>query len=322
MGKHRAGAAASINRSLTRLQAQKPATLADSVGDTIKLVDGRRLGWAEFGDPQGLPLFYFHGFPASRLEGKLIEGAALRNGIRVIASDRPGYGISDFQPGRRLLDWPCDVKALADRLSIDRFMVLGVSGGGPYALACAHAMEPRLRAVGVVCGLGPVFEPWARSSLPWPARLGFGLARRSKRLLRLVYGGATAWVIKHRPEALRRLLTSSAPEADSSVLRQPEINQILFDSAREALRQGPEGALWDFIAYAHPWGFRPQDIRPRVQLWHGEADALVPPAHGRYFATALPNAAAKFLPDEGHFSLPVKHMDMILRALASDRAES
>ncbi len=256
------------------------------------------------------------------MEGKLIEGAALRNGIRVIASDRPGYGISDFQPGRRLLDWPCDVKALADRLSIDRFMVLGVSGGGPYALACAHAMAPRLRAVGVVCGLGPVFEPWARSSLPWPARLGFGLARRSKRLLQFVYGGATAWVIKHRPEALRRLLTSSAPEADSSVLRQPEINQILFDSARESLRQGPEGALWDFIAYAHPWGFRPQDIRPRVQLWHGEADALVPPAHGRYFATALPNAAAKFLPGEGHFSLPVKHMDMILRALASDRAES
>ena len=237
MGKHRAGAAASINRSLTRLQAQKPATLADSVGDTIKLVDGRRLGWAEFGDPQGLPLFYFHGFPASRLEGKLIEGAALRNGIRVIASDRPGYVISDFQPGRRLLDWPCDVKALADRLSIDRFMVLGVSGGGPNALACAHAMEPRLRAVGVVCGLGPVFEPWARSSLPWPARLGFGLARRSKRLLRLVYGGATAWVIKHRPEALRRLLTSSATEADSSVLRQPEINQILFDSAREPGRR-------------------------------------------------------------------------------------
>ncbi len=177
---------ASINRSPKRPQAQKPATLADSVGDTITLVDGRRLGWAEFGDPQGLPLFYFHGFPASRLEGKLIEAAALRNGIRVIASDRPGYGISDFQPRRRLLDWPCDVKALADRLSIDRFMILGVSGGGPYALACAHAMAPRLRAVGVVCGLGPVFEPWARSSLPWPTRLGFGLARRSKRLLRFV----------------------------------------------------------------------------------------------------------------------------------------
>jgi len=118
---------ASINRSLKRPQAQKPATLAESVGDTIKLVDGRPLGWAEFGDPQGLPLFHFHGFPASRLEGKLIEAAALRNAIRVIASDRPGYGISDFQSGRRLLDWPCDVKALADRLSIDRFMVLGVS---------------------------------------------------------------------------------------------------------------------------------------------------------------------------------------------------
>jgi len=295
--------------------------LADSVGDTIKLVDGRRLGWAEFGDPQGLPLFYFHGFPASRLEAKLIEAAAVRNGIRVIAPDRPGYGNSDFQPGRRLLDWPCDVEAVADRLSIDRFMVLGASGGGPYALACAHAIAPRLHAVGLVCGLGPVYEPWARSAMPWPARLGFGTARRSKSLLRLVYGGLTTWVIKQRPETLRRLLTSSAPEADSSVLRQPEISQILFDSAREALRQGPEGALWDFIAYAHPWGFKPQDIRPHVQLWHGEADALVPAAHGRYFATTLPNAAAKFLPGEGHFSLPIKHMDRILRGLAGDHTE-
>ncbi|MGH6634747.1 MAG: alpha/beta fold hydrolase [Gammaproteobacteria bacterium] len=296
--------------------------MADSIGDTIKLADGRQLGWAEFGDPQGLPLFYFHGFPASRLEGKLIEAAALRNGIRVIAPDRPGYGISDFQPGRRLLDWPCDVEALADCLRIDRFIVLGMSGGGPYALACAHTMAPRLRTVGVVCGLGPVFEPWARRSMHWPARLGFGLARRSKRLLRFAYGGVTAWVIKQRPETLRRLLTSSAPEADSSVVRQPEINQILFDSAREALRQGPEGALWDFIAYAHPWGFEPQDIRCRVQLWHGKADALVPPAHGHYFATELPNVVADFLPGEGHFSLAIKHTDLILRALASDRAES
>ncbi|MGH8659606.1 MAG: alpha/beta fold hydrolase [Gammaproteobacteria bacterium] len=175
--------------------------------------------------------------------------------------------------------------------------------------------------MGVVGGLGPVFEPWARKSMRWPARLGFELARRSERLLRFAYGGPTAWVIKQWPEALRRLLTSSAPEADRSVLLQPEINQILFDSAREALRQGTEGALWDFIAYAHPWGFEPQGIRSRVQLWHGEADALVPPAHGRYFATELPNVAADFVPGEGHFSLPIKHSDLILRALASGRAE-
>ncbi len=101
------------------------------------------------------------------------------------------------------------------------------------------------------------------------------------------------------------------------MLRQPEINQILFDSAREALRQGPEGALWDFIAYAHPWGFEPQGIRCRVQLWHGAADALLPPAHRRYFATELPNVAADFVPGEGHFSLPIKHSDLILRPLAS-----
>ena len=102
---------------------------------------------------QGLPLFYIHGLPASRLEGKLIEAAALGNGIRVIAPDRPGYGISDFQPGRRLLDWPCDVKALADRLSINRFMVLGVSGGGPYALACLWRIPNSRRIYTLIAAL-------------------------------------------------------------------------------------------------------------------------------------------------------------------------
>ena len=182
---------------------QKPATLADSVCDTIKLVDGRRLGWAEFGDPQGLPLFSFHFLPRPAWRVSLIEGAALRNGIRVIGVGPPRVRDLRFPTRKAPARLALRCQGAGDRLSIDRFMVLGVSGGGPYALACAHAMEPRLRAVGVVCGLGPVSSLGPGVPLPWPARLGFGLAR-SKRLLRLFYGGATAWVIKHRPEALRR----------------------------------------------------------------------------------------------------------------------
>ena len=104
------------------------------------LPDGRSLGYAAYGDPQGKPLFFFHGFPSSRLEAQFTEGVAGRLGARIIAIDRPGFGRSDFKKERRIRDWPDDVLALADALGIDRFAVLGVSGGGPYAAACAHVL--------------------------------------------------------------------------------------------------------------------------------------------------------------------------------------
>ena len=124
----------------------------------IRLADGRRLGYAEYGDPEGKPLFYCHGFPASRLEAALLDPSARKAGVRVVAADRPGCGLSDFQPDRRIGDWPGDVVELAGALGIDRFAVVGVSGGGPYALACARKIPQRLTAAAVVCGLGPVGE--------------------------------------------------------------------------------------------------------------------------------------------------------------------
>lgn len=124
---------------------------------SLVLPDGRLLGYAEFGHPTGSPLLYFHGFPMSRLEGWMTDKVARRQHIRVISVDRPGYGLSTFQPHRRITDWPADVQALASQLDISRFAVLGMSGGGPYALACAHSLpQEMLSAVGVMCGAPPV----------------------------------------------------------------------------------------------------------------------------------------------------------------------
>lgn len=279
------------------------------------LKDGRRLGYAEYGDLQGEPLFYCHGFPASRLEARIIDAAAKQTQWRLIAIDRPGYGLSDFKPSRCLLDLPDDMAELATALGVSSFSLLGISGGGPYALAGAWKIPSRLRQIGIVNGLGPVYTPWAVQDMKWPARLGFGLAKSAPWLLPLIYGGIVARALYWFPRAAQSLLTVSAPEADSLVLKRSDIEACLLASMREALRNGPRGALLDFKLYAHPWGFRLADIHPQIHLWQGEADATVPLSHARYLAKTLPSAQPCYFPGEGHFSLPVNYMNHILSTL-------
>ena len=288
-----------------------------SVDNRIVLHDGRRLGYAEYGDPHGKPLIYFHGFPSSRLEAALCHAVFRRRHFRVIAVDRPGYGLSDFQPERRISDWPDDVVELAGLLGIEQFALLGVSGGGPYALACAWKIPQRLTAVGVVCGLGPVYHYEVLRAMRWHARLAFTLARKSHRLLSLVYGGIPSSVVLACPELAYRWLTTMGSPADQEVLRRREVKMRLLASLRESLRQGPEGVLRDAVLYAHDWGFPIEDIEMSVDLWHGEIDRIVPRYHADVIAGTLARGRLRMIPDEGHFSLPMKHCDAILEDIAS-----
>lgn len=294
--------------------------MANITNQYITLKDGRRLGYAEYGDLQGQPLFYFHGFPASRLEAQIIAAAAERNQWHVIAPDRPGYGLSDFKPKRRIVDWPDDVVELAEALNIDRFSLLGMSGGGPYALVCAWKIPSRLLGVGIMGGLGPVYETWVTRQMKWPARLGFGLAKRAPWLLPLIYGGIMARILRRSPRMMQSLLTISAPAADHSVLERPDIEKIILASMQDALRCGSQGALLEFKLYAHPWGFPLEEISPKIDLWQGEADATVPVSHARYLEQAIPQTEAHYFPNEGHFSLPINCSDRILCALRERRS--
>lgn len=282
----------------------------------ITLRDGRTLGYDEYGDPEGKPLLYCHGFPASRLEAELTATAAARIGVRTIAADRPGFGVSDVKPGRTILDWADDVTELADALGFDRFPILGVSGGGPYALACARRIPRRLTAVGIVGALGPLAGTGLLAGMRWPARLFFGLARRSPGLLRLVLKDLLGPFLRKQPAATMSLLSVAAPAADRTVLARPEVKRILAASMKEAFRDGVRGAMAELDLYIRPWGFVPAEVFETVHLWHGTADATVPPAHGRYLAAALPHCRAAFVAGEGHFSLPLEHTEEILRALA------
>lgn len=278
-----------------------------SMGEQVTLPDGRRLGYACYGEPDGFPVFYFHGCPGSRLEASLICAAAARQGVRVIAVDRPGYGLSQPKADRRLLDWPDDVAALAAQLGLERFSILGASGGGPYAQACALRLEGGLHRIGLAAGLAPFGEGRQRFTM----RLGLLLARATFPLIytllppfaRRYPGGMVATVA--------RLL--SAP--DRLILRRPEIAAVFQNSLREAFRQGGLGAHRDMTLYGHPWGFDLREIGRSVTLWHGEEDRLLLPWMCRQQAEALPHAIAHFVPGEGHFSLPINGADEMLRHL-------
>jgi pimeloyl-ACP methyl ester carboxylesterase len=145
--------------------------------NVLRLKDGRMLGYAEYGDPSGTPVFAFHGFPGSRITFRIADDAARRRGVRIIAPDRPGMGLSTFQPGRNLLDWPQDVGELADALGIDRFAVAGVSGGGPYVAACAFALRARVTVAAIISGIGPLRRGEDTKGMLPTNRLIFGAQR-------------------------------------------------------------------------------------------------------------------------------------------------
>jgi pimeloyl-ACP methyl ester carboxylesterase len=284
---------------------------------TVRLGDGRLLGYAVYGDPRGRPLFYFHGFPGSRFEAALAHTAAARLGIRLIAPDRPGFGLSTLKPRRSLLDWPADVAALADALGVTRFAVLGVSGGGPYALACASALPERLAATGLVAPLGPLEALPPGAAVTPLVQLVLANAARAPWLLGMFWSLAAAG-IRLGAGTILRAIAARLPPADRAALARNEVRQALVRSLRESARQGGAGGAREMHLYGSDWGVSWSAIRLPVRLWHGEADTVVPPAMGRYYAHALPHCEASFLPNEGHYSLPLGHIDRILRALATD----
>src|SRR5215471_3904851 len=153
-------------------------TTTNTTDKVFRLRDGRVLGYAEYGDPRGKPVFFFHGLPGSRRQRHPDDSIAIELGARIITVDRPGYGLSEFQPGRTLLDWPGDVAQLADGLHLDQFAAIGLSGGGPYLLSCAYTMPERITSASVISGMGPVESPEARKGMLGAMRLGLGLARR------------------------------------------------------------------------------------------------------------------------------------------------
>lgn len=288
--------------------------MTDAESQTMTLPDGRTLGYAEHGDPDGTPIFYFHAFPGSRIEARLFDEAAAKHKARLIAVDRPGMGLSDFMRNRRVVDWPKDVAALADHLGVDKFVDAGVSGGGPYSAVCARVLPERVEKAVLLAGIGPMHAPGATKGMSTQNKMLFLVSKYAPAVAG-IFIVVMAMQSSNRERVMKQISESASPE-DKLVLEQrPELADLLYDSTLEALRQGTRGARHELYLYSRRWGFRLDRIEVPVLLWHGEKDKNVPPSMGRYQAEKIPNCTATFLPNEGHMGCIANHLDDVFSAV-------
>jgi len=282
--------------------------------ESVKLSDGRSLSFARFGDPSGKPVFYFHGFPGSRLEPQSNHDAFLKAGIQLLALDRPGIGHSTRKNKRKLLDWPDDVVEIAKIIKLEKFSILGVSGGGPYALACARAIPGYLNKVTVACGLGPIDAPNATSGMMLSNRVLFRYGKFFPPVLHL----STFLMVRQlssKPAKGLKKFVEGLPEPDRLVLSKTDAQDFVAASAVEGVRQGSGPLLEEIGIYSRSWGFKLEDLNVPVSLFQGEVDIDVPASMARHQASLIPDCEINLYPNDGHFSLLVNHIDEIIASL-------
>ncbi|PGH02387.1 hypothetical protein GX51_04695 [Blastomyces parvus] len=299
--------------------------LDNDTSDTLTLPDGRKLGYAQYGSLTGRPILYQHGLPGSRIEAAAFDELGQKYEARIIATDRPGYGWSSPHPDRTLLDHPKDLECLAEHLGLEEYCVLGISGGGPYALACAMALpRDKLKCVSIVCGLGPPdigmsgadFVHWVGFTFGWryarPIFIRWFFQREPAARLDLSD--------EERLELTQQLVAKSeatAHESDLKVFKDMDFLRLYLRSARESYAQGFDWVTQDGRLVASDFGFRIEDIRPDlpVQLWYGKHDRFVPLNHGEQIAARLGERAHLRVEDESHAGVSQNLKEEILKAL-------
>ena len=285
--------------------------------ESITLADGRALAWVAFGPVDGRPVLYCHGFPSTGLEAAFVEEAAHAAGARVLAPDRPGYGRSDHAPGRTLTDWVDDAVALLDHHGTETAPVIGFSGGGPYALACAWRRPERFARVATFGALDWLADLGSEADMAALSQVSIRLARRFPPAQAAIFR-LLAILIRIAPQTLFSLLSAGHCPADRAVFRDPRARSRWTRALHDSVMQGAVGAITELRLYVSQRPFALHDVEVPVELWHGLDDTVVPSRHGERLASALPQCEARFLADEGHFSTPVKAIAGALERMVAD----
>ena len=269
---------------------------------TAKARDGRTLAFVQRGAEDGVPVIVCHGTPGSRRSRHPDPEMYRRHGVRMVAYDRPGYGASDPNIGRSVADAASNIEAIADELGLDRFAVVGGSGGAPHALACGALLEERVLRVGALVTPAPsdtddfdFYEGLAEVNVR-----EFGAAVQGREAIE-AFIQPYVDQLRTDPDAVIEEIVSELPEVDREIASREGFRSIMRESFVEAVRQGVRGWADDDLAFAKSWGFEPEDVRAEVRLWQGELDVLAPRTHGEYVASRLPNAHFELLEGGGHF---------------------
>ena len=286
---------------LNNIMAQNTSSISNQL-----LNDGRKLSYSEFGNALGTPVFYFHGFPGSHLDVNLFNGDQIAKelNIRLIAVNRPGYGDSDNQKIRMLLYWPKDISELADSLKIEKFSILGYSGGGPFAFACVYKIPERINKVVIVSGMTPFDAPFAKegTAMLIPKLPGF--------LQNMILKGMKKMLVKN-PQKIEENMRKSFPDVDNKILEDPTVKCNFINTIDESLKNGHWGSKQDAKIYKKEWGFELSDIKNKIYMFHGEKDLNVKIEAAKYMADQLVKSESKFYENEGHLSLIFNHTNKI-----------
>lgn len=273
---------------------------SDRSAQSLRLADGREIGFAEYGDPRGLPVLALHGTPSSRFMFALTDQPALQRRLRIVAPDRPGYGLSPFYRQETLAHEAADLTALADALGLGRFALIGVSGGSPYAVAAAYAMPGRVALLALINPLGPIAECQSRIRMSKSHRLVFTRLCRSNAACTLFFGSLRS-LVRIAPGLAYRVLQQRVPRSDRMVLAREEVRANLQQALKEGLRPGIAGALQDLRLYCANWRLPLHEIDVPAVLWQGSDDAIVPPAAAYDLAETLPNCRLDVVQGGGHY---------------------
>ncbi len=283
---------------------------------TIILSDGRILGYAEYGDSLGYPVFYFHGGQESRLSSLFMDSTAKILNIRIISPDRPGIGLSTFQADRIFLDWGDDIFQLADSLKISRYSIFGLSGGAPHVLACVFKDSSRIDKASIISGASPYDYKGTLKGMWFPVKLihWFASMRKDKQLRKFIQNDFESLV--NKPDKRMKQFQKYLPKPDKRLLiDHPDYGWEFINGSVESYRQGIDGVVQEWELYVADWQMELSEVHFPIALWYGADDKMAPYHRGYYYNNMLPDSKLKVLSDEGHFSLIRNHLEEILMEL-------
>jgi pimeloyl-ACP methyl ester carboxylesterase len=293
---------------------------ATSTTGSVRLADGRRLALVATGPESGFPVLYFHGAIGSPLRvSDDLADAIERLGVRWIAVQRPGFAGSDPAPGRTMPGFASDIEELAGALGVERLAVIGVSAGGPYALACAHALPQLVGAAAVCSSLSPLCPPYAVPGLAGRIRAALRVLAFAPRPCTWLFDALLHFAHAH-PGLVVRAMKVGASGGDRALLADAEAGSTAAGAFLAATEHGVGGGVEDYLISCRPWGYALEEIEVEVHLWHGAQDALVPVEHAWQLAASLPACRAAFDADEGHFFFRRRAPEILERVVTAGRA--
>ena len=282
----------------------------------LKLKSSRHLCYSEYGAERGIPLIYFHGWPSSRLQARTLDALGKELGVTVYALDRPGVGQSDHHKGRVLHDMPSVIEEFASQLNLTPpFHLLGISGGGPYALATACALDSQIASTSIVSGAPPLAEFNDKREMILPYRVLLKLRPIMPAIIKPALP-FTKWVASktYQEPPLSWFVQTLAP-ADQKIFLEDDATLFALHSFREAFTCDAPGLITDADAYSSPWDLDYSKINHPVHFWHGTEDQNIPFKMAKYLASQVPNAIPHWLSGEGHYTVPIKYGREFLSAV-------